>query len=208
MSWSSSDNFFVSSKLEVFSVDLFCEPLELTQSKNVIYDGPKGNDFKRFLRSKNFRVNRQGKAILRIQKRDDDGEFLEYKYDTFVLETVVPLGPFGFQNVPLPKRQAVNELQSLLDHTKAELAKKNNELNESQSLLENTKAELAKKNDELNESQSLLDNTNAELAKKDDELNESQRLLDNTKAEFVKKNNELNELKKQRIDRDWNSNSS
>ncbi|XP_043713236.1 uncharacterized protein LOC122661793 [Telopea speciosissima] len=183
MSWSSSDDFFVSSKLEVFAVDLFSEPLELTRCKAVVYDGPKGDDFKRFLRSKNFRVNRQGKAIVRVQKRDDDGEFLEGEYDTFVLETVVPLGPFAFQNVPLSKPQVVNELQSLLD---------------------NTKAELAKKNDELNEMQSLLDNTKAELAKKNDALNELQSLLDNTKDELAKKNDALNELMKQKIDQDWN----
>ncbi|XP_043714891.1 uncharacterized protein LOC122663272 [Telopea speciosissima] len=183
MSWSSSDEFFVSSKLEVFAVDLFSEPLELTRCKAVIYDGPKGDDFKRFLRSKNFRVNRQGKAIVRVQKRDDDGELLEGEYDTFVLETVVPLGPFGFQNLPLSKPQAVNEWQSLLDNTKAELAKKNDELNKLQSLLANIKAELAKKNDALNELQSLLDNTKVELAKKNDAFNE---------------------LMKQKIDQDWN----
>ncbi|XP_042506008.1 uncharacterized protein LOC122082474 [Macadamia integrifolia] len=147
MSWSSSDNFFVNSKLEVFSVDLFSEPLELTQSKVVVYDGPKGDDFKRFLRSWNFRVNRQGKAIVRVQKRDDDFEFVECQYDSFVLEKVVPLGPFGFPNIPLSKPQVVNELRSLLDTSKAELAKKNDSFNELQSLLDNTKAELAKKND-------------------------------------------------------------
>ncbi|XP_042505249.1 uncharacterized protein LOC122081912 [Macadamia integrifolia] len=140
MSWSSSDNFFVNTKLEVFSVDLFSEPLELKQCKDVIYDGPKGDDFKRFLRSKNFRVNRQGKAIVRLQRRDDDGEFLECEYETFVLEKVVPLGPFGFQNVPLPKPKEVKVLQSLLDTTKAELAKKNDALNELQTLIDNTKA--------------------------------------------------------------------
>ncbi|XP_042506819.1 uncharacterized protein LOC122083175 [Macadamia integrifolia] len=183
MSWSSSDNFFVNAKFEVFSVDLFSEPLELTQSKAAIYDGPKGDDFKRFLRSKNFRINRQGKVIVRIQKRDDDGEFLESQYDNFVLETVVPLGPFDFQNVPLLKPQLVNELQSLLD---------------------NTKAELVKKNDELNKLQSLLDNTKAELAKQNDAFDELRSLLDNTKAVLVKKNDALNELMKRKIEQDWN----
>ncbi|XP_043714888.1 uncharacterized protein LOC122663268 [Telopea speciosissima] len=176
MSWSSSDNFFVSSKLEVFSIDLSSKPLELTQSKAVVYDGPKGDDFKKFLRSKNLRVNRQGKAIVRIQKRDNDGEFLECQYDNFVLEMVVPLGPFGFQNLPLPKPQAVNELESLLGNTKAELGKKNDDLNELQNLLNNTKAELVKKNDALNELQSLLDNNNAAFTKKNDALNELMKL--------------------------------
>ncbi|XP_042496198.1 uncharacterized protein LOC122075290 [Macadamia integrifolia] len=200
MSWSLSDSFFVSSKLEVFSVDLFSEPLELTQSDAVIYDGPEGDDFKRFLRSKNIRVNRQGKAIIRVQKHDGDGEILECHYDTFVLETVVPLGPFGFPNIPLPKPQVVNELQSLLDNTNAELVKKNDELNESQSLLYSTKAELEKKNDALHESQSLLDITKAELVKKNDALKELQSLLDNTKADLAKKNDALNELMKRKID--------
>ncbi|XP_042506820.1 uncharacterized protein LOC122083176 [Macadamia integrifolia] len=151
MSWSSSDNFFVNAKLEVFSIDIFSEPLELTRSHKIVYDGPKDDDFKRFLRSKNFRVNRQGKAIVRVQKRDDDGEYLECQYDNFILEMVVPLGTFGFQNIPLPKPQEVNELQSLLNNTKAELAKKNGELNELQSLQDNTKDELAKKDDAFNE---------------------------------------------------------
>ncbi|XP_042478096.1 uncharacterized protein LOC122059395 [Macadamia integrifolia] len=182
MSWSSSENFFVNSKLEVFLVDLCYEPLEFTQSKDVIYDGPKGDDFKRFLRSTNLRVNCQGKAIVRVQKRDDDGEFLE-QYDSFILEKVVPLDPFGFSNVLLLKPQAVNKLQSILDNTKAELEKKNDELNELHNLLDKTKVELAKKNDEINELQSLLDGTVAELAKKNDAINE---------------------LKKQQIDQDWN----
>ncbi|XP_043713237.1 uncharacterized protein LOC122661794 [Telopea speciosissima] len=182
MSWSSSDNFFVSSKLEVFSVDLFSEPLELTQSKAVVFDGPKGDDFKRFLCFKNLRVNRQGKAIVLIQKRDVDGEFLESQYDSFILETVVSLGPFGFLNVPLPIPQVVNELQSLLDNTNAELAKKNDELNELHSLLDNTKTDLTKKNDALNELQSLLDDTEAELANKNDALKK---------------------LKKRKIDQGW-----
>ncbi|XP_042505245.1 uncharacterized protein LOC122081911 isoform X1 [Macadamia integrifolia] len=151
MSWSSSDNFFVNSKLEVFSVDFFFEPLELTKCKAVVYDGPKSDDFKRFLRSRNFQVNRQGKVIVHVQKCDDNGEFLECQYDSFLLEMVVPLGAFGFSNVPLPKPQAMNKLQSVLDNTKAELAKNNDELNELRSLLDNTKTELAKKNDELNE---------------------------------------------------------
>ncbi|XP_042509139.1 uncharacterized protein LOC122084770 [Macadamia integrifolia] len=204
MSWSSSDNFFVNAKLEVCWVDLFSKSLELTQSKGVFYDGPKVDDFKRLLRSKNFRVNRQGKAIVRVQKRDDDGEFLECQYDTFILETVVPLGPFGFQNIPLPKPKEVNELQSLLENTKAESAKKNDELTEWKSLLENTNAELAKKNDELTELQSLLKNIKAESAKKNDELTELQSLLENAKAEMAKKNDTLNELMKQKIDQDWN----
>ncbi|XP_042479279.1 uncharacterized protein LOC122060157 [Macadamia integrifolia] len=182
MSWSSSDNFYVNARLEVFSVDLLSEPLELTRSTGVVYDGPKGDDFLRFLRSKNFRVNRQGKAIVYVQKRNGDGEFLECLYDTFILETVVPLGPFGFQNVPLPKPQEVIELQSLLDSTKSELAKKNDVIKELESNLGNNKAELAKKNYALNELQSLLDNTKAELAKKNDALNE---------------------LAKQKIDQDW-----
>ncbi|XP_042474805.1 uncharacterized protein LOC122091966 isoform X1 [Macadamia integrifolia] len=184
MSWSSSDKFFVNSKLEVFSVDIFSEPLELAQSEDVVYDGPKGDDFKRFLRSKNFRVNCQGKAIVCIQKRNGDGEFLECQYDTFVLETVVMLGPFGFQNIPLPKPQEVSELRSLLD---------------------NTKAELARKNDELSESQRLLNNTKDELAKHNDELNELKCLLDNMKGELVKKNDVLSELMKQKNDQDWNT---
>ncbi|XP_042505244.1 uncharacterized protein LOC122081910 isoform X2 [Macadamia integrifolia] len=196
MSWSSSDNFFVNSKLEVFSADLFSEPLKMTQSKVAVYDGPKGDDFKRFLRSRNFRVNRQGKAIVRIQKRDDEGDILEYQYDSFVLEMVVPLAHFGFPNVPLPKLQAVNKLQGLLDITNADLEKKNDAHNELQSLLDSTKAELAKKNDELNDLQSLLDNTKAELAKKNDELNELRSLMDITKAELVKENDPLNELAK------------
>ncbi|XP_042508351.1 uncharacterized protein LOC122084273 [Macadamia integrifolia] len=114
---------------------------------------------------------------------DEEGEFLDCQYDSFVLETVVPSGPFGFPNVPLPKPQVMTELQSLLDNTKAELVKKNDELNELQSILENTKAELEKKNDELNVLRSLLNSTKAELAKKNDALNE---------------------LKKQKIDLDWN----
>ncbi|XP_042485427.1 uncharacterized protein LOC122065665 [Macadamia integrifolia] len=200
MSWSSSDNFFVNAKLEVFSVDIFSEPLELTRSKRVVYDGPKGDDFMKFLRSKNFRVNRQGKAIVCVQKRNGDGEFLERQYDTFVLETVVPLSPFGFQNVPLPKPQEVIELQILLENTKVELVKKNDELTELQRLQENTKSELAKKNDAL----IVLENTKDELAKKNDELNELQSLQDNIKDELVKKNDALNKLMKQKIDQDWN----
>ncbi|XP_042486662.1 uncharacterized protein LOC122066896 [Macadamia integrifolia] len=204
MSWSSSDNFFVNARLEVFSADLLSEPLELTRSTGVIYDGPKGDDFLRFLRSKNFRINRQGKAIVYVQKRNGDGEFLECLYDIFVLETVVPLGPFGFQNVPFPKPQEVIELQSLLDNTKSELIKKNDVIKELKSNLDNNKAELAKKNDTLNELQSLLDNTKVELAKKNDEINELQSLMDNTNAELAKKNDALNELTKQKIDQDWN----
>ncbi|XP_042478820.1 uncharacterized protein LOC122059846 isoform X2 [Macadamia integrifolia] len=114
---------------------------------------------------------------------DDEGEFFECQYDSSFLERVVPLGPFGFPNLLLLKPQVVNEFQNLLDNTKAELAKKNDELNELRSLLDNTKAELVKKNDELNELRSLLDGTKVELAKKDDEMNE---------------------LKKQKIDEDWN----
>ncbi|XP_043714890.1 uncharacterized protein LOC122663271 [Telopea speciosissima] len=217
MSWSSNDDFFVSSKLEVFAVDLFSEPVELTRCKAVIYDGPKGEDFKRFLRSKNFRVNRQGKVIVRVQKRDDDGEFLEGEYDNFVLEMVVPLGPFGFQNIQLSKPQEVNELQSLLDNTKAELAKKNDEPNELQSLLDNTEVELAKKNDLLNELMKCDDDgeffdcqddsfiletvvpldtfgfQNVPLPKSQ-AVNKLQSILNNTKAELAKKNDELNEL--------------
>ncbi|XP_042484885.1 uncharacterized protein LOC122065144 [Macadamia integrifolia] len=114
---------------------------------------------------------------------DEEGEFFECQHDSSFLERVVPMGPFGFPNLLLQKPQVVNEFQNLLDNTKAELAKKNDELNELRSLLENTKAELVGKNDELNELRSLLDSTKVELAKKDDEMNE---------------------LKKQKIDQDWN----
>ncbi|XP_042478822.1 uncharacterized protein LOC122059846 isoform X3 [Macadamia integrifolia] len=114
---------------------------------------------------------------------DDEGEFFECQSDSSFLERVVPLGPFCFPNLLLLKPQVVNEFQNLLNNTKAELAKKNDELNELRSLLDNTKAELVKKNDELNELRNLLDGAKVELEKKDDEMKE---------------------LKKQKIDQDWN----
>ncbi|KAJ4979086.1 hypothetical protein NE237_009866 [Protea cynaroides] len=106
MKWSESDNYFVTSSFDVHSVDLSSEPLSLVLQKDVIYDGPNSEEFKKYLLDNGLSVNRRGKAIQRAKLNDGD----EYKF--FLLERMVSLmATYGFTNLPSPMEEA-NELLS------------------------------------------------------------------------------------------------